>query len=118
MTAISLDIAHRKRPEPLAPGAAKLPLIGLTRAELTEALEKAGVPEKQRRMRMRQIWSWVYHRGVTSFAAMSDISKELRQKLDEVFSIDRLEATDASSSNILFFFPSRENLSRCLIRSQ
>ena len=35
-----------------------------------------------------------------------------------IFSIDRLEATDASSSDILFFFPSRENLSRCLIRKQ
>jgi 23S rRNA (adenine2503-C2)-methyltransferase len=42
-------------------------------------------------MRRRQIWSWVYHRGVTSFSAMSDISKELRQRLNEVFTIDRLE---------------------------
>ena len=51
MTAISLDIAHKKRPEPLAPGAAKLPLIGLTRAELVAALSQAGVPERQRPMR-------------------------------------------------------------------
>src|SRR5689334_14067618 len=91
MTAVTLDIGRTPAREPAVPQPAKLPLIGLTRAELTEALRLAGVPERQRRMRMRQIWSWVYHRGVTSFAAMSDISKDLRQKLDEVFSIDRLE---------------------------
>ena len=99
MTAITLDIAHKARPEPEAPGAAKLPLIGLTRAELTAALAQAGVPDRQRAMRMRQIWSWVYNRGVTSFASMSDISKDLRQKLDEVFSIDRLEVVTEQISN-------------------
>src|ERR1700709_1836645 len=35
-----------------------------------------------------------------------------------ISSIERLEATDASSSKILFFSPSRANASRCLIRSQ
>ena len=60
-------------------------LVGLTREELTAALAAAGVPERQRRMRMRQIWSWIYHRGVTSFAAMTDISKDLRQALGRAF---------------------------------
>jgi 23S rRNA (adenine2503-C2)-methyltransferase len=74
MTAATLDIAPKTRLETQSSGPARQPVIGLTRAELTEALAKAGVPERQRRMRMRQIWSWVYHRGVTSFAAMSDSS--------------------------------------------
>ncbi|MGE0005164.1 MAG: 23S rRNA (adenine(2503)-C(2))-methyltransferase RlmN [Parvibaculaceae bacterium] len=91
MTAVTLDIGRPPALEPLSAGPARLPLVGLTRAQLTEAVGLAGVPEKQRRMRMRQIWSWVYHRGATSFAAMSDISKELRAKLDAVFAIDRLE---------------------------
>jgi 23S rRNA (adenine2503-C2)-methyltransferase len=99
MTAVTLDIAHRPRPEALSPGPAKEPVIGLTRAELTDVLAKAGVPEKQRRMRMRQLWSWLYHRGVTSFAQMSDISKELRQKLDEVFVIERLEVVTEQISS-------------------
>ncbi len=99
MTAVTLDIAHRQRPEAANPGPAKEPLIGLTRDELTHVLAKAGVPEKQRRMRMRQLWSWLYHRGATSFAQMSDISKDLRQKLDEVFVIERLEVVTEQISS-------------------
>ncbi|MGE0240175.1 MAG: 23S rRNA (adenine(2503)-C(2))-methyltransferase RlmN, partial [Parvibaculaceae bacterium] len=68
MTAVTLDIGRSLACAPVSAGPAKLPLVGLTRAELTEALALAGIPEKQRRMRMRQIWSWVYQRGVTSIA--------------------------------------------------
>jgi hypothetical protein len=35
-----------------------------------------------------------------------------------ISSIDRLEATEVFSSKMRFFFPSRANSSRCLIRSQ
>ena len=66
-------------------------LIGLTRTELADALSAAGVAEKQRRMRMRQIWHWIYHRGALVFAEMTDISKELRTRLDECFVIGRPE---------------------------
>ena len=75
-------------------------LLGLTREELADALSVAGVPERQRRMRMRQLWSWIYHRGVTSFDAMTDISKDLRQALDQHFRISRLEiVTEQISSD-------------------
>ena len=66
-------------------------LMGLTRDELAAALADAGVAEKQRRMRMRQIWHWIYHRGAQRFAEMTDISKDLRIRLDEVFVIGRPE---------------------------
>ena len=66
-------------------------LIGLTRAGLADALARAGVPEKQRRMRAGQIWHWIYHRGVQSFAEMTNIAKELRQRLDNEFVIGRPE---------------------------
>ncbi len=42
-------------------------------------------------MRVNQLWSWMYVRGVTSFGAMSDVSKELRAKLEGSFSLDRPE---------------------------
>jgi 23S rRNA (adenine2503-C2)-methyltransferase len=77
----------------------KISLIGLTRAELTSALTHAGVPEAQRRMRMRQIWAWVYNRGAQSFAEMTDIAKELRPKLAEVFSLERPEVVSEQLSN-------------------
>ncbi len=69
--------------------AGKLPLIGLDRAELAEALVEAGVPHKQARMRASQIWHWLYIRGVSDFAAMSNIGKELRTGLAGRFSIAR-----------------------------
>lgn len=36
-------------------------IVGLTRDELREALLAAGTPEKQVKMRLGQIWQWVYH---------------------------------------------------------
>ena len=66
-------------------------LIGMTREALADAHGAAGVPEKQRRMRAGQIWHWIYHRGVQSFAEMTNIAKELRQRLAEDFVIGRPE---------------------------
>lgn len=66
-------------------------LVGLSRAALTDILGDVGVVEKQRRMRMRQLWHWIYNRGVTDFSVMTDISKDLQRKLDEQFVIARPE---------------------------
>ena len=74
-------------------------LIGMTRDALADALEKAGVAQKQRRMRAGQIWHWLYHRGVTDFAQMTNIAKELRQRLDEEFIIGRPEIVTEQVSN-------------------
>jgi 23S rRNA (adenine2503-C2)-methyltransferase len=63
----------------------------LSRDALRAALARIGVPEKQARMRVNQLWSWIYVRGVTSFDAMSDVSKELREALAEHYSLARLE---------------------------
>jgi 23S rRNA (adenine2503-C2)-methyltransferase len=49
----------------------------------------AGVPEKQRKMRVNQIWHWLYVRGASDFADMHTISKELRETLDARFSVAR-----------------------------
>jgi 23S rRNA (adenine2503-C2)-methyltransferase len=64
-------------------------LIGLGRAELGARLVALGVPERQARMRVSQLWGWLYVRGVTSFAAMTDIAKDLRGELAESFSLAR-----------------------------
>jgi 23S rRNA (adenine2503-C2)-methyltransferase len=77
--------------EPVAPvGAAfRISLVGLTRAELSDALGQAGVPERERRMRVSQLWHWIYHRGVADFASMTNVSKGLRAALEEVFTLER-----------------------------
>jgi 23S rRNA (adenine2503-C2)-methyltransferase len=72
-------------------GVNKRSLAGMTRAGLKEALAAAGVPEKQLRMRVGQLWSWIYARGVTSFDDMSDVSKDLRKTLAEHYTLERLE---------------------------
>jgi 23S rRNA (adenine2503-C2)-methyltransferase len=76
---------------PYLPNDPRPSLLGLTRSGLADALAAPGVPERQRSMRMRQIWHWIYHRGTQSFAEMTDISKELRTRLDECFVIGRPE---------------------------
>jgi 23S rRNA (adenine2503-C2)-methyltransferase len=64
-------------------------LVGLSRAELVEALAGIGVPADKRKMRAQQIWSWLYVRGVTGFEEMTSLSKELRAVLEEHFTLAR-----------------------------
>jgi 23S rRNA (adenine2503-C2)-methyltransferase len=66
-------------------------LVGLSRAALADALGTLGVPERERKMRVQQLWHWMYVRGVTSFDAMSSVSKELRARLDAAFTVARPE---------------------------
>jgi 23S rRNA (adenine2503-C2)-methyltransferase len=70
---------------------AKPSLAGLGREGLAAALARVGVPEKQHRMRVGQLWSWIYARGATSFDQMSDVSKELRAKLADAYTLARPE---------------------------
>ncbi len=71
------------------PPGGKSGLVGLTRPELAAALVAAGERPDSTRLRSRQLWHWLYHRGATSFAAMTTIAKEMRARLDAGFRIDR-----------------------------
>jgi 23S rRNA (adenine2503-C2)-methyltransferase len=73
------------------PAATKPSLAGLGREGLRAALAAVGVPEKQLKMRVGQLWSWMYVRGVTAFEEMSDVSKELRTTLARAYTMDRPE---------------------------
>jgi 23S rRNA (adenine2503-C2)-methyltransferase len=66
-------------------------LVGMSRAEIGAALEELGVEGAQIRMRTAQLWRWIYVNGAADFAVMSDISRELRARLDERFTIARPE---------------------------
>ena len=66
-------------------------LIGYTRAQLADALGRLGVPDSQRKMRMQQLWHWIYFRGFTSFDNMTSVSKELRAALSQHFTLARPE---------------------------
>jgi len=66
-------------------------LVGRSRAHLAAALGQLGLPQAQRKMRVQQLWHWLYVRGVTSFDAMTSISKELRAALEQRFTVARPE---------------------------
>src|ERR1700684_1321284 len=66
-------------------------LVGLSRDDLAQALGGIGVPERQRRMRVQQIWQWLYVRGVQDFDAMTTLAKELRVTLAQHFTLARPE---------------------------
>ena len=62
-------------------------IVGLTRAQLLDALVAAGTPERQAKMRVGQVWQWVYHWGVRDFAQMSNLAKDYRALLAANFEI-------------------------------
>ncbi|WP_458758758.1 23S rRNA (adenine(2503)-C(2))-methyltransferase RlmN [Afipia sp. TerB] len=78
---------------------AKPSLIGLSRAELAEKLGAIGVAPAQRKMRVQQLWHWMYVRGAQSFGEMSNVSKDMRAELDRHFTVDRPEVVTEQISN-------------------
>ena len=69
-------------------------LIGLERAELAQRLAAIGEPA----FRARQIWHWIYYRGARDFAAMTSLSKDLRQRLDAAFTLARPDVASEQRS--------------------
>ncbi|NVK44977.1 MAG: 23S rRNA (adenine(2503)-C(2))-methyltransferase RlmN [Rhodobacteraceae bacterium] len=65
----------------------KINLVGLTRDAFRQTLIDNGTPEKQAKMRMGQIWQWIYQWGVRDFEAMTNLSKSYRAELAEKFEI-------------------------------
>jgi 23S rRNA (adenine2503-C2)-methyltransferase len=84
-----IDGAPRRVETP--PNESKAALIGLSREGLAERLAEIGVAERHRRMRANQLWGWLYVRGLTDFAPMTDIAKELRAELAARFTLARPE---------------------------
>ena len=74
-------------PRKLAEGG-KTNIVGLTRDQLRTALIAAGTPENQAKMRVGQVWQWVYYWGLRDFMAMSNLAKDYRLLLAENFTID------------------------------
>jgi len=86
-TAITPDLLALPRKS-----AAGLPnIIGLTREAMRAAFVERGIPEKQASMRVGQVWAWIYHWGITDFADMTNVSKDLRAMLAAEFVIERPE---------------------------
>ena len=63
-------------------------IVGLTRDALRTALIEAGTAEKQVKMRVNQVWQWIYHWGVRDFMDMTNLAKDYRQLLADNFVIE------------------------------
>jgi 23S rRNA (adenine2503-C2)-methyltransferase len=74
-------------------------LVGMTREAMRTALINIGTPEKQAKMRVNQIWQWIYHWGVRDFHQMTNLSKDLRAQLAEHFVIALPEVVTRQISN-------------------
>ncbi len=73
-------------------------IVGLTRDGLREALAEIGTPEKALKMRVGQIWQWIYQKGVRDFGTMTNLSKDYRALLAEHFEIAVPEVVDRQVS--------------------
>ena len=77
----------------------KIDLIGLPRKQIADIFAEAGLDAKAAKLRAKQVYHWLYHRGVTEFEAMTDIAKTMRPWLAERFVIGRPEIVEAQVSN-------------------
>ena len=80
----SAIIGTQTRPAP-SPGDGRTNLLGLSREEISTALTALDVE----RYRADQIYGWIYAKGETDFEAMTNLSKDLRLRLQDAFRIDR-----------------------------
>jgi 23S rRNA (adenine2503-C2)-methyltransferase len=74
-------------------------LVGLSRAEIADRLGAIGVAPAQRKMRVQQLWHWIYVRGAQRFDEMTSISKEMRGELEQHFTVARPEVVAEQVSN-------------------
>ena len=68
----------------------------LTKSELDDEIKALNLPS----FRSNQIYKWLHKEGVTSFDEMTDLSKELRAKLNEKFEISKCEIEQKHVSSL------------------
>lgn len=88
-------------PVPRAPSVradGRAELVGLSKEQLRQALLDGGMELKQAKLRAKQIWHWIYNRGATEFAQMTDIAKAQHPWLAERFVVGRPDTVEAQVS--------------------
>ena len=77
----------------------RVELVGLSRDAIRDALGAAGLDPRQAKLRAKQLWHWIYNRGVSDFAAMTDVAKAQQPWFAERFVISRPEVVEAQVSS-------------------
>ena len=83
-------------PRTLPPG--PINLIGMSRTIMHEKLLEIGTSEKQVKMRVGQIWQWIYQKGARNFSQMTNLSKQYRELLSKNLTIDVPQVVSKQSS--------------------
>ncbi len=84
---------------PVTPRAdGRVELVGLARDAIRDALEEAGLEPRQAKLRAKQLWHWIYNRGVSDISLMTDIAKVQQPWIAERFIITRPEVIEAQVS--------------------
>ncbi len=73
-------------------------LIGLKREEIRALFEAAGLDPKAARLRAKQVFHWLYHRGETDFEKMTDLARPMRGWMAERFVVGRPDVVEAQVS--------------------
>ncbi|MGO4706670.1 23S rRNA (adenine(2503)-C(2))-methyltransferase RlmN [Microvirga sp. 2MCAF38] len=82
-------LAIEKKAEITVSASGQTSLVGLTRDELKDKLAQIGVPEREHKMRVAQLWHWIYFRGAKQFDEMTNVGKGLRTALAEAYTLAR-----------------------------
>jgi 23S rRNA (adenine2503-C2)-methyltransferase len=77
----------------------RVDLVGLSRPQIKAELSTAGLDDKQAKLRSKQLFHWLYHRGVTDFEAMTDLAKPMRVWMAERFVVGRPNVVEAQVSS-------------------
>ena len=78
----------------------KRSLMGLPREQLSEALNVLDIPERQKNMRLNQVWGWLYNKGSKSIDEMTTLSLDLRRELEDHFDLSRPEISEDQISKV------------------
>lgn len=70
---------------PRVDASGRMALIGMSLPEMQEALAIHDLPK----FRAKQVWNWIYQRGVRDFESMGNLPKDMRTLLDDYYSIER-----------------------------
>ncbi len=96
IAAITQDV--RTVPRKLAEGGL-INLVGLTRDQMRAAFLAAGIPEHQLKMRVGQVWQWIYYWGLRDFALMTNLARHVRALLAERFVVELPQVVTRQISN-------------------
>lgn len=79
---------------PETEGGGKRDLVGLSRESLVAEMRELG----EKPFRVKQLWHWIYHRGSTDFATMTNLAKDFRARLSQSHRIGRPRIVRAQKS--------------------